>query len=320
MLARAVTRTGPTKLPTGRWLRGALAAVLLLAGAGCVGPAPVGPGSRAEVTVATWNIAWFGDGRNDEVLTGNRRDGRHLRGPEDIARLRGVVSQLVGLGVEAVGLQEIENLAAARRLFPESEWRVFLSGRDTDPAWAQRTAIAVRRAAGWAVERHPDLIEWSPRGRDRYGVDLTLSRGAERVRLLTLHLRSGCNAEPLRSDKPQCGFLRMQFAVLKGWLHDRLAEGVPVIVAGDWNRLLSRPGEEALRFSPVPPLVLPSPGSSPGCWDGVFEHHVDHIVGFAVPGTRAIGERFEEIRYRAPRSLRDRLSDHCPLLATVAFE
>lgn len=292
-----------------------LAAALTFAGAR---QAPEPGSQEPTITVATWNIAWLGDGHDDEVLTGNRRDGRHLRTEEDLDRLRSIVARLDELEVDAVGLQEIENEAAARQLFPEREWDLFVSHRDTDPAWSQRTAIAVRRAAGWAVERHPDVVEWSPLGRDRHGVDLTLSRGTDRVRVLTVHLESGCAGRPLDSGGSDCGFLRMQFAVLKGWLYDRREEAVPVVIAGDWNFFLSRDGEPLPEF-PMEPTILPARGSSPACWGGRFPNFVDHVVGFPAPGGSAALLRFEELLYDADVELRDRLSDHCALVGSFAF-
>lgn len=295
-----------------RWLC-AFAAALLAATVSVAGESPT------RISVATWNIAWFGDGIRDGVLRGNQRGGRFLREEADFERLRGIVSRLRALEVDVVGLQEVENSGAVRRIFPEDDWDLFLSTRGTDPEWSQRTALVVRRSAGWRVERHPDVVEWSPQGRDRHGVNLTLTRGEARVRVLTLHFQSGCNAKPLRSPEPQCGFLRMQFAVLKGWLFERIAEEVPVVVAGDWNRFLSRPGDEAVAGLPGEALVLPPPGSAPACWDGFFDHYVDHIVAFAPGGQEVAPTAFEEVRYGAPRSARDRLSDHCPLVATLEF-
>ena len=285
-----------------------------------LGAAPPRQPPPTTITVATWNIAWFGDGVRDEVLRGNQRGGHYLRREVDFERLREVVSRLATLGVAAVGLQEVENAAAVRRIFPKAEWDLFLSRRDTDPEWAQRTAIVVRRAAGWRAERHSDVVEWNPQGRDRHGVDVTLTRGEERVRVLTLHFQSGCHGDPLDSGERPCGFLRMQLAVLKGWLFERLGEGSPIVVAGDWNRFLSRPGDEVARALPGDPVILPSAGSSPTCWGGHFDHYVDHVVAFAPPSRQAVSRAFEEVRYRAPDSLRDRLSDHCPLVATLAFE
>lgn len=300
---------------------GALAAMLcaaLVAGAGEPGLA-VPQTAAAQITIATWNIAWFGDGIRDEVLRGNQRGGQYLREEADFERLRGVVSRLRDHGVEVVGLQEVENAAAVRRIFPEADWDLFLSLRDTDPEWSQRTAIVVRRTAGWRVERHPDVVEWSPQGRDRHGVDLTLARGEERVRVLTVHFQSGCQGDSLDSGKRPCGFLRMQLAVLKGWLFARMGEGIPTVVAGDWNRLVSRSGDETVAELPGESLVLPPVSRAPGCWGGRFDHYVDHIVAFAPAGRMAASHEFEEVLYEAPVSLRDRLSDHCPLVAGLKF-
>lgn len=301
-------------IPGARGLAAAVLALALLAAWAFAGQTP------ARITVATWNIAWFGDGIADEILIGNRRGGRYLRERADFERLRAVASGLADRGVEVVALQEIENEAAVRQLFPEPEWELFLSRREPEPEWSQRTATVVRRSAGWRVERHPDIIEWSPQGRDRYGVDLTLSRGEERVRVLTVHFQSGCNGEALRSGKRQCGFLRMQLAVLKGWLFERMDDAMPAVVAGDWNRFLSRPGDEAARTLPGDPVILPPVGSSPACWNGHFAHYVDHVVAFAPPGRGVVPARFEEVLYDAPRATRDRLSDHCPVVATLDFQ
>ena len=298
--------------------RGAVLARILLA-AGTLGAGPPAQ-PPTQLTVATWNIAWFGDGIGDEVLVGNRRGGQYLRREADFERLRGVVSRLADHGVEVVGLQEVENAAAVRRIFPETDWELFLSGRDTDPEWSQRTAIVVRRSAGWRVERYPDVVEWSPQGRDRHGVDLTLSREAERVRVLTVHFQSGCQGDSLHSGKRQCGFLRMQLAVLKGWLFDRMGEGIATVVAGDWNRFLSRPGDETVADLPGKALVLPPASRAPACWGGRFDNYVDHIVAFAPPDQSAASRAFEEVVYEAPDSARDRLSDHCPLIAELTFE
>ena len=308
----------PAATPRAVLLLAAAATAVLLAAAWPGSALPGTAASGAAVTVATWNIAWFGDGVHDEILTGNRRGGRFLREPEHLARLRDVVRRLEEIGADVVGLQEIENEAAARRLFPASDWDLYISGRRLDPEWSQRTAIVVRRAAGWRVERHPDIVEWSPRGLDRYGVNLTLARGSERVRVLTVHFEAGCAGQPLDSGRRDCGFLRMQLAVLKGWLYDRREEGVAVVVAGDWNRFLSRAGEPLPDF-PSSPLILPAPGSSPGCWDGWFPNFVDHIVAFAPPGGSVTAPRFEELTYDAPREMRDALSDHCALVGTLSF-
>ena len=272
-----------------------------------------------QVTVATWNIAWFGDGIRDEVLRGNQRGGRYLREAADFDRLGAIVTRLADHGVEVVGLQEVENADAVRRIFPQTDWELFLSRRDTDPEWSQRTAIVVRRSAGWRVERHPDIVEWSPQGRDRHGVDVTLSRGPERVRVLTVHFQSGCQGDSLHSGERPCGFLRMQLAVLKGWLFDRMGEGIPAVVAGDWNRFLSRPDDGTVQELPGNPLVLPPASRAPACWSGRFDNYVDHIVAFAPPGQSAASSAFEEVLYEAPESARDRLSDHCPLVANLEF-
>ncbi len=160
-----------------------------------------------------------------------------------------------------------------------------MSTRETVPAWAQRTA----------------------------------TRGTERVRVLTLHLQAGCNDRPLASADSRCGFLRMQLAVLRGWLHEAMDAGIPIVVAGDWNRTLSRQGDEAAARLPFDPVILPPPGSSPSCWEGRFPHYIDHVVAFAPPGGRAEPGPVVEVLYGAPREYANTLSDHCPIVGALRF-
>ena len=204
------------------------------------------PSSSLHLSVAAWNIAWFGDGVNDGVLVGNEDGGRFLRTEADYERLRGFVDDLVDRGAEVLALQEIENEAAARRLLPASEWELFVSRRDTAARWSQRTVTAVRRSSGWQVEHHPDVDAWAPDGRSRHGVDLTLSRDGEQLRLLNVHFQSSCHDDPLDSGSFACERLGLQFEVLGDWLRERFDEEIPVVVAGDWNRQLSRRSDETL--------------------------------------------------------------------------
>ncbi len=277
------------------------------------------PSSSLRLSVAAWNIAWFGDGVDDEMLVGNEDGARFLRTEADHERLRGLVDDLVDRGVEVLALQEIENEEAARRLLPASEWNIFVSRRDTAPRWSQRTVTAIRRSSGWRVERHPDVDGWSPDGRSRHGVDLTLSRDGQHLRLLNIHFQSSCHDDPLDSPGFACGRLALQFMVLGEWIEERLEEKVPVVVAGDWNRQLSRRSDQTLALLPGDPLLLPPTGSSPDCWDGRFRYYIDHFLAFDADGGPAEERGFEEVLYDAPRELRDKLSDHCPLIAELAF-
>ena len=137
--------------------------------------------------------------------------------------------------------------------------------------------------------------------------------------MLTVHFQSGCQGDSLHSGERPCGFLRMQLAVLKGWLFERLGEGIPAVVAGDWNRFLSHPDDGTIEEFPGNPLVLPPASRAPACWSGRFDNYVDHIVAFAPPGQSAASSAFAEVLYEAPESARDRLSDHCPLVANLEF-
>lgn len=152
----------------------------------CAAPAWADP-----VRIATWNIA------NLHYETGvPLRDRASARSEADYALLREYRDRV---GADVWALQEVNGPKAVRRVFPEDEWDVFVSGRyaedmrtgaETDRIY---TALAVRRGAFDAVAPS-DVEALSARddaGRPtRWGVELLLERDGARLLLLNVHLKT----------------------------------------------------------------------------------------------------------------------------------
>lgn len=264
-----------------------------------------------ELSLATWNIEWL----NHEDGTGpNKREPVHYKALARYAR---------ALNADVVALQEVDGAEGAARVFDPQEYAFHFSSRDD----LQRVGFAYRK--GLEVTRHEDLV-WLARvnsERLRYGVDMTVHdpRTSRSLRVLVVHLKSGCFSSPLdgssvvEGESPKaCAHLSRQIPVLKKWIARRVEEGRPFAILGDFNRRL-KPGEqvwEELRgASSEAGLSSPTLRARSTCWGGRYPDLIDHMILDARAARSITPNSFAQVNY-SPGDLEKhgrRLSDHCPL-------
>jgi endonuclease/exonuclease/phosphatase family metal-dependent hydrolase len=182
---------------------------------------------------------------------------------EQLAR---VLSQQVKADV--IAFQEVAGTAAVREALGAAAAEYDICSFDGQYK-IQRLAFAWRKSVASQVGscqvfRELSLPQLPPRDQVRPGLALTLQIGSQRVRFLTVHLKSAC-VSPLergrldatsREDDP-CPVLQQQIAPLESII-EGLPQGVDhVVVLGDFNRNL---GHEAARVSGAEPVR--SDGSS----------------------------------------------------------
>ena len=263
------------------------------------------PASAAELKLATWNLEWLTlRPAGDPALPDNVRP----KSADAHAALQRYARQL---DADVVAFQEVDGAAAAARVFPPDRYQLVLTGDEV----VQRVGFAVRH--GLTFERNPDLVALDVSGGDRHrlrsGADITLVLPGGRLRLLAVHLKSGCHEAPLTSTRRTCATLRQQVPALQGWLRQRREEGVPFAILGDFNRRME--GRDALMsaLEEAAPLARATQGKSSPC-QGEPAPFIDHIVaggaarGWMLPDTTRV------MVYReADESGRSPLSDHCPM-------
>ena len=267
--------------------------------------------AAAPIKVATWNLNWLTTRSHDEA---DLPQDVAVRAAEDFVLLRGYAERL---DADVVGLQEVDGPAAAARLFDPAAYQFAF----IDEAVTQQVGIAVRR--GITLTRNPDVValdttpEAKHRLRDGLDVTLGLSDG-QRLRVLVVHLKTGCWAEALASRKRACQTLAEQVPVLADWVARRQSEGSAYLVMGDFNRRLDLPGDAVLgALDTVAPLTLVTAGQSSPCWGG--EDFIDHLLlggaarGWLQPGSLRV------LTYRQDEAYKDRLSDHCPVSVRLAL-
>ncbi len=239
------------------------------------------PGIAGDLRIAAWNLEHLDD--TDEAGCVGRIS----------ADYSALARQVIELNADIIAFQEVENAAAAHRVFPENQWHVEMSGRpSTGPSrtcWGKPDAQVGHLATGFAIRRgvanrrHVDL---SALGADdsflRWGTDIAVTEKGRSLRLLSVHLKSGCwgakQDSETKSEKV-CATLRGQMEQLKAWADARRAEGTAFVILGDFNRRLVLPDDWAWRLlSPSEaPLRLLTESELTRC-DPRYTAFIDHLV------------------------------------------
>jgi len=264
------------------------------------------PAGAAELKIATWNLEWLtARPAGDPALPSDVRPKR----PEDLARLARYAALL---DADVVAIEEVDGPEIAARVFPPDRYTLHLTADQV----VQRTGLAIRN--GLAFTGNPDLtaLDLYPadaRYRLRSGADITLHLRGGPLRVLALHLKTGCREDPLAtSRRSECHTLAAQLAPLQAWVAARTTEGVPFVLLGDFNRWMDGADSFWAGLTREGPVVRATEGHSSPCWGG--EQFIDHII--AGGGARAWLEP-DTLRVLVFRETgedwKQRLSDHCPV-------
>ncbi|HET9033713.1 MAG TPA: endonuclease/exonuclease/phosphatase family protein [Dokdonella sp.] len=287
-------------------------AVLLTALAGCAPPAVRDSTVAQPLKIASWNL---------EHLAESDGLGCRPRSEADYAILRRYADQL---DADVIAFEEVENAAAAARVFVPDRYTIVMSqrpssgrhgfcGRDaTDGPTIrdQKVGFAVRK--GVPFTRNPDLSELAIGNPDlRWGVDITVN-GVKPLRLLALHLKSGCSAG---DEKTPCPVLFDQIPALQSWIAARHAQGMPFAILGDWNRRLALADDVVWkRLNTSVALFDAAEGRGATCIKR-YPDFIDHIVLDSRAASRRVPGSFVEFTYGVPEDQHP--SDHCPITLTL---
>ena len=200
-----------------------LAAVVALGLSACA-EAPVGrdldQGDRVApdgLKIATWNMEWLNRSNNTGVVKRTNADYAKLAEYADL------------LDADIVAVQVVDGPEALQRVFDPAIYDFHMSSRNH----VQRTGYAYRKTLD--VTPMPDYTALDV-GSLRYGADLQVTVGGQTMRLLDVHLKSGCFTGSLTGSSASCQKLAQQVPPLEAWIDARAAEGMPFMVLGDFNR------------------------------------------------------------------------------------
>ena len=265
--------------------------------------------TATPLKLASWNLEFLAE--KDGV-------GCAPRAPEDYAAMRRIVD---GLDADVIAFQEAENPKAAARIFDPARFTIIMEERPGAPSGTcggkQPEGQVIRQAVGFAIrkgiafDRHADvtsLMLGNPQLRS--GVDITLRpRGRAPIRLLSVHLKSGCFSG---AEAKACPVLLQQIPALESWI-DAAANGPDrFAVLGDWNRRLALPGDSVWTAiddgEPANADLRLADAETPPRCDPRYDSFIDHIVLDKRAGDDL--KAFAETGYAANEK---HFSDHCPV-------
>ena len=293
--------------------------------------------SGTIVKLATWNLEWLVAPQafpalRDQCLPqgaspGTRR--RYLpcdaaaqqdRSAPDFAALARYAKQL---DADIIALEEVDGEAAARMVF--RGYQFCFTGREA----VQNTGFAVRN--GLPHRCGTDFVALSLGDSVRRGAELIVYPGDPReLRLLAVHLKSGCARGPLDSGRSECATLARQVPVLEDWIDRQAASGKPFAVLGDFNRdLLHEQGpartETGLQRNvyaelddadpPAADLTNAAAGQAfINCSPAQnFNGYIDNILLSQTLAQRRVPGSFQRVTYTLQDATQRKLSDHCPV-------
>ncbi len=263
------------------------------------------PARAEDLKFATWNLDWLTDrpagapGLPSDVTP---------KTAADIDRLRSYAEET---NADVVALEEVDGPAIAARIFPPDRYVLHF----TRDRVVQRVGIAIRKDIPFTA--NPDLSALDIYEADapqhlRSGADVTLRLPGGFLRVLAVHLKTGCQRDRLTSTRPACAVLNGQLPVLQGWIAQRAHEGVPFVIMGDFNRRMSPTDPFFAALNASSPLVRATEGRANPCWGG--EDFIDHILaGGAARGWMQPASLRVLVYREHDAAWKDRLSDHCPV-------
>ncbi len=267
--------------------------------------AVLAPACAGTLKISTWNLEWLTTRpAGDPSLP---RDARPKR-PADIARLAHYAALL---NADVIAIEEVDGPAIAARIFPPDHYIIHM----THDHVVQRVGLVVHRGIPFTANPDDTAIDPDPGARLplRSGADITLHLPNGPLRILAVHLKTGCQRDdPFTSHRYQCRMLARQVPPLEAWIAARQREGMPYIVLGDFNHWMDGPDALWAALRHTAPLVLATRDHASPCWGG--ERFIDHILAGGAAAHWMQPDTLSVLVFAEHgRAWKDRLSDHCPV-------
>lgn len=175
------------------------------------------------------------------------------------------------------------------------------------------------------VTRDEDFIALALGDTLRRSKDVTIQLGEQEIRFLNVHLKSFCFDNPLGSNNRNCRRLNQQVPFLEAWIDERTAEGIPFIILGDFNRSFDQPGDDFFPEiddgQPRPlDLIRVNEALTSECSGGRFPVFIDHLILDEQVAPLIVPDSFEQLVFTEQDEDEFRLSDHCPISASLIVQ
>jgi endonuclease/exonuclease/phosphatase family metal-dependent hydrolase len=258
------------------------------------------------LTIATFNIAWLGDGQKDMFS----------RSSDDIYNIATVIRDC---GAEIIALQEIENERALERIMsflPDWDFVILKNGSKQNLAFIFREYIKITNA-----ELNKNMRVDKTRSRPPFMANV--KAGNFDFILTTLHFKATSRYDDTEEKvKRSYKIRKAQAEMLNDWTEDFLdsSKERDLIILGDFND--NPNNKRGLLNSLVENKEIDFVTSEvPSCRNKNWKS-IDHILLSKSAQKRMLknSQRVYDFNFTFNKKDSKRISDHCPVLATFSLK
>lgn len=254
------------------------------------------------IDIGTFNIQWLGDGEDDNVI----------RSKQDIKN----IAEIIRLSDATVlGLQEIENEKALKLLISELggfDYKISTYADFQNQAILFKNSLDVRNfRAYYPLKINEDT---------RPGIVAEIHLKNKKINFMSVHLKSTSrydSTDILR--KLSYSYRRTQAEIINKWVDSLSAINEYFVITGDFNDNPNRKSTSIGMLSSNPNIIFLTYGFK-SCKNKLWKS-IDHIVISKNLKENYIkgSNRIINIYNAFPDSVAEKISDHCPVIATFKF-
>jgi len=262
-----------------------------------------GSNERDDIlTIATFNIAWLGDGKEPDVIP---------RTQEEIATIADVINET---SADIIALQEIENIEALNRilaLLPQYSALIGKGGNAQNVGFLHKKSLSVK-----------DIGEYAPiaiiPSRNRPGYVIAVKKGSFDCTVMSVHFKSTSRYDSTDELRQQSRITRReQSERAVAWLDSLKNNGKEqdVFIIGDFNDFPKRAKEPTLQSMVEYKSAQFLTEDLKSCkYQQLFG--IDHIYASTSAAGRYVqgSRRVIDIHSMYPKDIADKVSDHCPVI------
>lgn len=270
---------------------------------------------KKSLTIATWNA---------EHLAFPISDGCRPRNEQEIVKLQAYARSL---NADIVALQEVASREAIAAVFSEDEWQILVSSRPDSKTYDCRGSglTSTQQKVAYAVRKEVEVLDIDTLADFglanpglRHGLELTVATPLGKLKLLNVHMKSGCFVDSYekgaRDGKEACISFAQQTDMLVDWVEKQQNSQIPVVLLGDFNHRLSAPynqltqrlmqaGESTIGLENTSQSLI-------GCHP-YYPAPIDHIWVGRLSDNRY--QKSAQVHHYDDMSVNAMLSDHCAL-------
>lgn len=255
------------------------------------------------LTLGTFNVEWLGDGVNDI----------NPRTENDYKNMADIISNLKS---DIIGLEEVENIEAIQKLSKYLDDYDYFIGRESGD---QNPALLFKKNINVQFIKYIYEIEIEP-GKTKPGILFQIKKGNFDWLMIVVHLKSTSRYDSTEQLQQLSKELRRKQAIaLSNWVDSVLSvsKEKDLIIVGDFNDYPTRKTEATLTaLVENPNLEFLSAGLKSCKYD--YLNSIDHIIVSKSSKDRYLANSIRMYNFfdSLPSEQAEKISDHCPVLAT----